>query len=76
VKRLAWLSYDHILTKRDVTLNAENRRVMNAYRKATLRKHQASLVTQEDIFQADLELAELDRTLRVRSATGCSARRN
>jgi cobalt-zinc-cadmium efflux system outer membrane protein len=57
--RLAF--YDFYLAQRDTELNAENLRVMNAYRETALRKYQASLVTQQDVLQADVELAELER---------------
>jgi outer membrane protein TolC len=57
--RLAF--YDFYLAQRDTELNAENLRVMSASRETALRKYQANLVTQQDVLQADVELAELDR---------------
>ena len=57
--RLAF--YDFYLAQRDAELNADNLRVTQAYRETALRKYQANLVTQQDVLQADVELAELDR---------------
>jgi cobalt-zinc-cadmium efflux system outer membrane protein len=57
--RLAF--YDDYLAQRDAELNDENLRVMNTYRQTALRNYQANLVTQQDVLQAEVEIAELDR---------------
>jgi outer membrane protein, heavy metal efflux system len=57
--RLAF--YDDYLAQRDGELNAESLRVMNAYRETAMRKYQANLVTQQDVLQADVELAQLEQ---------------
>jgi outer membrane protein TolC len=53
--------FDYYLVRRDLELNAENARVMSAFRQTAVAKYQAGQVTQQDVLQADVELADLDR---------------
>lgn len=53
--------FDYYLAQRDLELNGENSRVMREFRQTAEAKYQAGQVTQQDVLQADVELAELDR---------------
>jgi len=57
--RLAF--FDYYLVQRDLELNGENIRVMREFRQTAQTKYQANQVTQQDVLQAEVELADLDR---------------
>ena len=57
--RLAYL--DYYLASRLIALNNENIRVVREFREAAEVKYQANLVTQQDVLQADVELATLTK---------------
>jgi outer membrane protein TolC len=56
---LAFLEYYQATRLRD--LNQENRAIMQQFRETALAKYRTGQVTQQDVLQAELELAELDR---------------
>lgn len=57
--RMAFL--DYYLVRRRLELNAENRELMAEFREAARARYETGQVTQRDVLQADLELAELER---------------
>jgi outer membrane protein, heavy metal efflux system len=57
--QLAFL--DYYLVQRNLDLNAQDVSVMHDLRATALTKYQANQVTQQDVLQADVELADLDR---------------
>ena len=57
--QLAFL--DYYLAQRNLDLNAQDVSVMRDLRATALTKYQANQVTQQDVLQADVELADLDR---------------
>jgi outer membrane protein TolC len=57
--RLAF--YDYFAAYRELALNSENLRETREFRATAEAKLRASLVTQQDVLQADVELALLDR---------------
>jgi outer membrane protein, heavy metal efflux system len=57
--RLAFL--DYYLAERNLELNGEDVAVMRDLRATALTKYQANQVTQQDVLQADVELADLER---------------
>jgi outer membrane protein TolC len=52
---------DYYLVQRDLELNNDDVRVLRELRETALTKYQSNQVTQQDVLQADVELAELDR---------------
>ncbi len=73
VTRMAF--YDYYLVERENELNAQNQSVMRDFRDSAQAKYENNQVTQQDVLQADVELAnaerrqlELDRMRRVASA--------
>jgi outer membrane protein TolC len=52
---------DYYLVQRDLELNSDDVRVLRELRETALTKYQSNQVTQQDVLQADVELAELDR---------------
>jgi outer membrane protein TolC len=57
--RLAY--YDYFAASRELALNGDNLREMREFRETAAAKLRASLVTQQDVLQADVELALLER---------------
>jgi outer membrane protein, heavy metal efflux system len=57
--RMAFL--DYYVVQRNLELNRDDSRVMRELRESALAKYQANQVTQQDVLQADVELAEIDR---------------
>ena len=53
--------YEYYLAFRQSDLNAENIRALRAFRDDAEERYRANLVTQQDVLQADVELALLDR---------------
>jgi outer membrane protein TolC len=53
--------FDYYLVQRDLELNGDDSRVMRELRETALTKYQSNQVTQQDVLQADVELADLDR---------------
>lgn len=53
--------FDYYLVARQQELNRGNRRVMGEFRESAQAKYRAGQVSQRDVLQADLELAEADR---------------
>lgn len=53
--------FDYYLARRELELNRENARVMGEFRDAADGKYRANLVTRQDVLQADVELADLER---------------
>jgi outer membrane protein, heavy metal efflux system len=53
--------FDYYLVERNLELNGQDVRVMRELRGTALTKYQANQVTQQDVLQADVELADLDR---------------
>jgi outer membrane protein TolC len=53
--------YEYYLAARQVELNAENMRSLSAFRDDARKRYEANLVTQQDVLQADVELALLER---------------
>ena len=53
--------FDYYVVERERELNAENSRVMREFQETAKTKYQANQVTQQDVLQADVELADLDR---------------
>lgn len=53
--------FDYYLVFRQLDLNRQNVENMRQFRNAAQAKYQANQVTQQDVLQADLELADLDR---------------
>ncbi len=54
--------FDYYLTHRQTELNEQNVALMRQYRETAQTKYRANQVTQQDVLQADLGLAELDRS--------------
>jgi outer membrane protein TolC len=52
--------FDYYLAFRELELNAANVRSVGDFRKTANAKYEASRVTQQDVLQADVELAKLD----------------
>jgi outer membrane protein TolC len=52
---------DYYLARRERQLNDENLRALQEFREIALAKYRANLVTQQDVLQSELELAELKR---------------
>ncbi len=57
--RMAYL--DYYLVQRQREINAQNGRIVQEFRETALTKYRANLVTQQDVLQSDVELAELKR---------------
>jgi len=57
--KLAFL--DYYLVRRDQALNSENLKASQEFRDSAQSKFQANLVTQQDVLQADVDLADLSR---------------
>ncbi len=53
--------FDYYLVQRNLELNGQDVRVMRELRETALTKYQANQVTQQDVLQAEVELADLDR---------------
>jgi outer membrane protein TolC len=53
--------YDYYLAARQVRLNNDNVRSLHAFRDDARKRYEANLVTQQDVLQADVELATLER---------------
>ena len=53
--------FDYYLAHRQVELNEQNVALMHQYRETAQSKYRANQVTQQDVLQADLDLAELER---------------
>lgn len=53
--------FDFYLVQREMEINADNVRIMQAFRKSAQDKYAANLVTQQDILQTEVELADLAR---------------
>jgi outer membrane protein TolC len=53
--------YDYYLVERELELNGRNARIMQEFRETADSKYRANQVTQQDVLQADVELAELTR---------------
>ena len=53
--------YDYYLTRRQLDLNRENLQVLRQFRDTAKSKYAANQVTQQDVLQAEVELAELER---------------
>lgn len=52
---------DYYLADRQLTLNVESTKLMTQFREIAQTRYRTNLVTQQDVLQADLELAELAR---------------
>jgi outer membrane protein TolC len=59
VTRLAF--YNYYLAARQLDLNRENLQIIGQFRSTAQSRYQANQVTQQDVLQADLELANLER---------------
>jgi len=57
--KAAWA--DYYVVERLQELNRENAKIMQAFRAAARVKYETNLVTQEDVLQAELEIAEVQR---------------
>ncbi len=57
--RLAF--YDYYLVRRELELNAANRSAMQQFRDTAKSRYESNLVTQQDVLQADVALAEVQR---------------
>lgn len=53
--------FDYYLVHREREINDRNARIMQEFRDTANSKYRANLVTQQDVLQADVELAELTR---------------
>jgi len=53
--------FDLYVIQRDLELNDENKRIMLEFRDSANAMYAANLVTQQDVLQAEVELAELER---------------
>jgi outer membrane protein, heavy metal efflux system len=53
--------YDYYLARQQARLNAENTQILTRFRETAQVRYQTNLVTQQDVLQADVELAELAR---------------
>ena len=53
--------FDYYLSHRQLELNRQNLAVIQQFRKTAQSRYQANQVTQQDVLQADVELAELER---------------
>lgn len=53
--------FDYYLAHRQLNLNEQNIELMRQYRETAQTKYRNNQVTQQDVLQADLDLAELDR---------------
>lgn len=53
--------YDYYLVRQQVRLNAENVQILTQFRETAQVRYQTNQVTQQDVLQADVELAELAR---------------
>jgi outer membrane protein TolC len=53
--------FDYYLAQRELELNDRSARIMQEFRETASAKYRAALVTQQDVLQADVELAELTR---------------
>jgi cobalt-zinc-cadmium efflux system outer membrane protein len=53
--------YDYYLARRQLNLNRENLEVVGQFRSTAQSRYQANQVTQQDVLQAEVELAELER---------------
>lgn len=53
--------FDYFLVFRELEINADNVRIMEEFRKIAQDKYSANLVTQQDVLQAEVELADLAR---------------
>jgi outer membrane protein TolC len=53
--------FDYFLVFRELEINADNVRIMQEFRKIAEDKYAANLVTQQDVLQAEVELADLAR---------------
>ncbi|MCI0335255.1 MAG: TolC family protein [Planctomycetes bacterium] len=55
--------FDYYLAHRQQELNRENLEVIRQFRKTAQSRYQANQVTQQDVLQAEVELAELERRM-------------
>jgi cobalt-zinc-cadmium efflux system outer membrane protein len=53
--------FDYYLARRQLDVNDKNVQIMQEFRNTASTKYRANLVTQQDVLQADVELAELKR---------------
>lgn len=53
--------FDYFLVGRQLALNSQSENLLQQYRESAQAKYRVNLVTQQDVLQADLELAELAR---------------
>lgn len=53
--------WDYYVTRRQLELNAQNNDILKAFRENALARYQGNLVTQQDVLQADVELANLEQ---------------
>jgi outer membrane protein TolC len=53
--------FDYYLANREMEVNQKNVQIMEEFRNTASTKYRANLVTQQDVLQADVELAELKR---------------
>ncbi len=53
--------YDYYLARREMDVNASTRRLLTQFREIALNKYQVNQTTQQDVLQADVELATLER---------------
>lgn len=53
--------YDYYLARRQLELNAENQGIVRQFRDTAESRYRTNQVTQQDVLQADLELANLER---------------
>jgi outer membrane protein, heavy metal efflux system len=53
--------FEYYLAARQVQLNGENAHILRAFRDDARKRYEANLVTQQDVLQADVELAMLER---------------
>lgn len=55
----AYFSYSEAVSLQ--ALNGENRRALESFRESAMARYRANLVTQQDVLQADVELAQIKR---------------
>jgi outer membrane protein TolC len=53
--------FEYYLAVRQVQLNGENAHILHAFRDDARKRYESNLVTQQDVLQADVELAMLER---------------
>ncbi len=59
---VAELAYwDYYLAERQIALNAQNALILKSYRSNAQTRYETGLVTQQDVLQADVELANLEQ---------------